>query len=116
MGGVADCVFHLGPEAQSGKVNHYLRLTPHTHGHTHTRVLLFLEANTVRETFTPSHVHSIFCLRFRALSASANGENNPQNCLALIPKEWPSLRRVMTLSSSQTNIHSAAEKRGTRKA
>ncbi len=40
VGATTDWVLLSGPETQSGKVNHYLCLTPHTHthkrAHTHT--------------------------------------------------------------------------------
>lgn len=34
---MTDWVLLSGPETQSGKVNHYLCLTPHTHTHTPVR-------------------------------------------------------------------------------
>lgn len=102
MGGVADCVFHLGPEAQSGKVNHYLRLTPHTRTHTHQGAAILRSQHSQEKNagaFGSEHFQR---------------QEDPQNCLALIPKEPPSLRRVMTPSSSQTNAHSKKKKEGER--
>lgn len=50
-----------GPETQSGKVNHYLCLTPHTH--THTRSQLFLGQHSLSFSQTHTHTHSIFNLQ-----------------------------------------------------
>lgn len=45
---MTDWVLLSGPETQSGKVNHYLCLTPHTHGSS----LLYLEGNAFTEEHT----------------------------------------------------------------
>lgn len=68
----------LGPQTQSEKVNHYLRLTPHTHAH--TRLLLFLEVSRFNTV-----TRSIFNLQFWTLSTSVNRKEAPENRLASIP-------------------------------
>lgn len=82
---MTDWLLLSGPESQSGKVNHYLRLTPNTHTHTLTQQFTTRLRGQRIHRGTHLATHTQPSLPDKTLSTSVNSEEAPEDCLISIP-------------------------------